>query len=155
MLLQALHERPENRFPVRFPFLIGRMAQALAEGGRPREALGVLEETLATFARDPDHWCRPEILRARAQVRLQLGGAAARGAAASDFEAALAMSLAQGSRGAALRVATDLVGSPRPRKPVGPPGSGWGRWCATSTKASRPPTIVARSRCWPPRPEPS
>jgi predicted ATPase/DNA-binding winged helix-turn-helix (wHTH) protein len=109
MLLDALKEHPENRFPLRFPFLIGPMAQALAEGGRPRDALGALETTLAGLARDPDHWCRPELLRARAQVRLRLGGAAAREVAEADLDAALAMTRVQGSRAVALRVATDLT----------------------------------------------
>lgn len=108
-LLDALKEHAGNRFPLRFPFLIGPMAQALAEGGRPREALGVLEGALGGLARDPDHWCRPELLRARSQVRLLLGGDAAREMAEADLDAALAMALAQDARAAALRTATDLA----------------------------------------------
>jgi tetratricopeptide (TPR) repeat protein len=108
-LLAALKEHPDNRFPVRFPFLIGPMAQALAEGGRPREALGVLEAALGGLARDPDHWCRPELLRARSQVRLLLGGDAARETAEADLDTALAMALKQDARAAALRAATDLA----------------------------------------------
>lgn len=109
LLLAALKEHPENRFPVRFPFLIGRMAQALAEGGRPREALGAIEAALVGFARHPEHWCRPELLRARAQVRLILGGGAAADAAEGDLKEALAIALAQDARGWALRAATDLA----------------------------------------------
>lgn len=109
MLLEALEEHPENRFPLRFPFLIGPMAQALAEGGRPREALRVLETTLAGLARDPDHWCRPELLRARAQVRLLLGGDATRKKVEADLDEALSMSLEQEAHAVALRAATDMA----------------------------------------------
>jgi len=109
MLLAALKEHPDNRFPLRFPFLIGPMAQALAECGRPHEALAILEATLCGLARDSDHWCRPELIRARAQVRLVLGGESAIDAAEADLNEALAMSMTQDARAGMLRAATDLV----------------------------------------------
>lgn len=113
-LLAALKADPDNRFPLRFPALVGPMAQALAESGRPLEAMVILEEMLGGLVHDPEHWGRAELLRARAQVRLSLDGDAARPAAEADLEASVALAAAQGARTGALRAATDLAHLPAP-----------------------------------------
>jgi len=74
LLTSALSSAPHNRVPLRFSGLIGQFAEALANLGQTDDAVEVLERALSSYAVDPVHWCRPELLRVRALVHLRTKG---------------------------------------------------------------------------------
>jgi predicted ATPase/DNA-binding winged helix-turn-helix (wHTH) protein len=96
-------------FAIRFPAVIGRLAEALALGGDVSSARGLLDGILAAVARDPNFWCQPELQRARGVLARQAGGAKGRAVAEAAFQAALAQARVQGALAWELRVATDLA----------------------------------------------
>ena len=96
-------------FAVRFPAVIGQLAEALALGGAPSSGRALLDGILATVARDPSFWCQPELQRARGVLVRQAGGAKAAAQAEAAFQAALTQARRQGALGWELRIATNLA----------------------------------------------
>jgi predicted ATPase/DNA-binding winged helix-turn-helix (wHTH) protein len=96
-------------FAIRFPAVIGRLAEALALGGAPANGRALLDGILITVARDPSFWCQPELQRARGVLIRQAGGPKCRAKAEAAFQAALAQARVQGALAWELRIATNLA----------------------------------------------
>jgi predicted ATPase/DNA-binding winged helix-turn-helix (wHTH) protein len=107
LLLKTI--RRDYGFVVRFPALIGPIAEALGACGAPAEGLALLDGVRATIARDPAFWCQPELLRVRGVLARRMGGDAGAAEAKAHFEAALDQARAQGALAWELRIATDLA----------------------------------------------
>ncbi len=80
----------------------GVLADSLRRDGRPAAALAIVDDVLATCARTGESWCRPELMRIRAEARVDLGEPET----AQDFETALTLAQAQGAKAWRLRIAT-------------------------------------------------
>jgi len=83
-------------------------ARALACVARMAEAFVIVDEALARCDRSGEGWCRPEILRLRAEMRLQ-GGDDARSMAQRCLEDAMVQASRQGALSWKLRIATSLA----------------------------------------------
>jgi predicted ATPase/DNA-binding winged helix-turn-helix (wHTH) protein len=94
--------RRDYGFVVRFPALIGPIAETLGNCGSPSEGLALLDGVRATIARDPIFWCQPELLRVRGVLARRTGGLAE---AETHFQAALDQAHAQGALAWELRAA--------------------------------------------------
>jgi ATP/maltotriose-dependent transcriptional regulator MalT len=84
------------------------MARVLACIGQTAEALSVLEEALFRCEQFGEGWCRPELLRIKAEVLLH-GTNDAAPAAGRQLAAALALARRQGARSWELRIATSVA----------------------------------------------
>ncbi len=119
LLASALDPRLENRVPLRFTGLIGQYAEGLADLGETDAARDAIDRALVGHAKDPDHWCRPELLRARALIRLRTNGAEDPGVEV-DLGAGLRQARVQGSLAWELRIAIThaewrmVLGQPQP-----------------------------------------
>ncbi|HEX4196237.1 MAG TPA: winged helix-turn-helix domain-containing protein [Caulobacteraceae bacterium] len=103
-ILKALSPEPGNRFVLRFSAFVGRLAEALGELGAVEEGLAVIDAALTSFASEPGHWCRPELLRAQASLGLRRGGRQALQQACADLSAAYAQARRQGALAWMLRI---------------------------------------------------
>jgi predicted ATPase/DNA-binding winged helix-turn-helix (wHTH) protein len=103
LLLKTI--RRNYGFVVRFPALIGPIAETLGACGSPAEGLALLDGVRATIARDPTFWCQPELLRVRGVLAWRLGGPEGLAEAETHFQAALAQARAQGALAWELRAA--------------------------------------------------
>jgi hypothetical protein len=108
-VLKALSPEPGNRFVLRFIALVGRLAEALGELGAVNDGLAALDAALTSFASEPGHWCRPELLRARAMLQLRRDGSDAWKLALADLSEALLQARGQGALGWEVRVATSYA----------------------------------------------
>ena len=99
----------DNYFAVRVIALYGLLAEALGRFGAPQTALKAIERGLKVFARAPDHWCRPEMLRARSCLTRMAGDADADAMAEAALLEAQRLARSQGALAWELRIATDLA----------------------------------------------
>jgi predicted ATPase/DNA-binding SARP family transcriptional activator len=92
-----------------YPFMLGMLAQGLAEAGHVAQALATIDEALAKCDRDDERWWFAELLRIKAEVMLPAQGADAAAAAEAYLQDALEWTRRQGALSLELRCATDLA----------------------------------------------
>jgi predicted ATPase/DNA-binding winged helix-turn-helix (wHTH) protein len=98
--------RTRGEGPSQFAFM---MAEALGVAGQIDEGLAIVEEAIAHSAENDDRWQIAELLRVRGELSLLQDGAAAAGAAETDFRQALDWARRQGALSWELRAATSLA----------------------------------------------
>lgn len=77
-LLQAtLDALPENRFSLRYTWVLGEHADGLRLAGRISEGLRTVDNALAISERDEELWCMAELLRVKGELLQAEGGASA------------------------------------------------------------------------------
>jgi predicted ATPase len=84
------------------------LARVSAQVGDLTEALSLLDKALQRCRRNGEGWCRPELVRIRAEILLQRGGSSDSGVDRL-LSAALRLANRQGARAWALRLATSLA----------------------------------------------
>jgi predicted ATPase/DNA-binding SARP family transcriptional activator len=105
----ALDELRGISFVPYYPFMLGTLAQGLAEAGDVGQALVTLDEALTKSERDEERWWIAELLRIKAELILLAEGADAAHTAEAHLEGALAWARRQGALSFELRCATDLA----------------------------------------------
>ena len=76
LLRTALDELRETSFVPYYPFMLGTLAQGLAQAGYVAPALVTIDEALAKCERDEEGWWFAELLRIKAEVMLSAEDAA-------------------------------------------------------------------------------
>lgn len=108
-LIRSVLDRQELGLKHLQPHLCGVLADALLHGGRPDEALAVIERGLG-FAEEGGRYYVPELHRLRGECLLARAPAGDRVAqAVACFETALTVARTQGSRSFELRAAVSLA----------------------------------------------
>jgi len=103
--LDALGDRADD---LRYPVFMGEFAAALGMAGQVEEGLAAIEEALARCRRDSVHWCEPELLRIKGELRLLNDETGAARAAQQLFSEGLDCAHRQGALSWELRCATSL-----------------------------------------------
>ena len=93
----------------RFHFVVGALAEGLADGGEPAEGLAVIEEAIERVERGEKRWCLAELLRLKGELLLRRRGLDAASDAESFFLDALDWARRQGALSWELRAATSLA----------------------------------------------
>jgi hypothetical protein len=89
-LLEAtLRDLPENRFSLRYTWVIGEYADGLRQAGRIPEGLRAIESAIQCCERDDERWQFAELLRIKGELILQERGPAAAQVAESLFTQAV------------------------------------------------------------------
>ncbi len=103
--LDALGDRADD---LRYPVFMGEFAAALGMAGQVDQGLAAIEEALARCRRDSVHWCEPELLRIKGELRLLNDETGAARAAQQLFSEGLDCAHRQGALSWELRCATSL-----------------------------------------------
>ena len=103
--LDALGDRADD---LRYPVFMGEFAAALGMAGQVEEGLAAIEQALARCRRDSVHWCEPELLRIKGELRLLNDETGAARAAQQLFSEGLDCAHRQGALSWELRCATSL-----------------------------------------------
>jgi len=93
---------------LRYLALLGEFAAALGMAGQVDQGLAAIEEALARSGRDSVHWCEPELLRIKGELRLLNDETGAARAAQQLFSEGLDCAHRQGALSWELRCATSL-----------------------------------------------
>ncbi len=88
------------------PYYSAYLTEALLLGGKPEEALPLVDQAIALSRRNLDSFYEPELLRLRSEVAIQLGGDPRQ--IEADLREVHALARSQGSKSLALRAATSL-----------------------------------------------
>jgi predicted ATPase/DNA-binding winged helix-turn-helix (wHTH) protein len=97
--------------PVRYPALLGPLAEALANVGQVVQGIGAVDEALAQCDRTEERWSMAELLRIRGELLLFEGTTGATAAAEDHFLRGLDWARWQGALSWELRCATSLARS--------------------------------------------
>jgi predicted ATPase len=109
LLRTALDELRGTSFVPYYPFMVGTLAQGLAQAGYVAQALLTIDEALTRSERDEERWWMAELLRIKAELILLAEGADAAPAAEAHLQDALAWARRQGALSFELRCATNLA----------------------------------------------
>jgi tetratricopeptide (TPR) repeat protein len=108
-LLEAtLANLPENRFSLRYTWVLGERADGLRKLGRLTEGFRSIEAALERSEQDEERWCVSELLRIKAELFLAQGGASGAETAERLFLQAIDWSHRQGALSWELRTAIGL-----------------------------------------------
>ena len=77
LLQTTLHALPQNRFSLRYIWVLGEYASGLHVSNRITEGLSVIDEALGLSERDNELWWLSELLRIKGELTLAKGGATA------------------------------------------------------------------------------
>jgi predicted ATPase/DNA-binding winged helix-turn-helix (wHTH) protein len=102
----AIDELVRDRFLVRTPMYLGVLAEALLEGGRSADADEAVEFAFTLQRQSKENWCRPELLRVKAQTMAALGE---RDLARAMLRRARENALTIGARTLELRIVNDMT----------------------------------------------
>jgi predicted ATPase len=91
---------------LRVPMLLGVLAGALLERGRPADADDAVEAALKLQRRTKENWCLPELLRIKAQIMAALGE---RDRAGAILARARENAIVIGARSLELRIVNDIT----------------------------------------------
>jgi predicted ATPase len=105
----VLEEVKERRLLLRFPALLGVLAEACALTGRVSEAADAVEQAIAASERTGVRWCLPELLRIKGEVALLDADGSGRTRAEDAFNQALELGRHQGALSWQLRAALSLA----------------------------------------------
>jgi hypothetical protein len=97
LLRNTLDGTHGTRVELRHTFFIDVLAEALVATGRVSEAVNAVQRVLDDSLQNDAHWCVPEFLRLRGEVKLRENSENA-ASAENDFEGAIALSARQGAR---------------------------------------------------------
>jgi predicted ATPase/DNA-binding winged helix-turn-helix (wHTH) protein len=103
--LDALGARTND---LQYPAFMGEFAAALGMAGQVDQGLAAVEAALARSRRDSEHWCEPELLRIKGELRLLNCESGTTRAAQQLFSAGLECAHRQGALSWELRCATSL-----------------------------------------------
>jgi predicted ATPase len=108
-LRTVLEDVNERRLLLRFPTLLGVLAEACALTGRVSEAAGAVEQAIAASERTGVRWCLPELLRIKGEIALLDADESGRTRAEEAFNQALELGRHQGALSWQLRAALSLA----------------------------------------------
>jgi len=109
LLRTALDELRETSYVPYYPFMLGTLAQGLAQAGYVAQALVTIDEALTKSERDEERWWIAELLRIKVEVMLSADGSDAAAAAEAHLQDALAWTRRQSALSLELRCATSLA----------------------------------------------
>jgi predicted ATPase/DNA-binding winged helix-turn-helix (wHTH) protein len=107
-LRAGLEELRKARYILRFPGLLGELAEGMARIGQHRQALEVIHEALAQCEGTDERWSMANLLRIKGKLLLLEGGLAAAAIAEDHFRQALDWARRQGALSLELRAVMDL-----------------------------------------------
>jgi predicted ATPase len=108
-LRAGLEELRKARYVLRFPGLLGELAEGMARVGQQRQALKVIHEALAQCEGTDERWSMAELLRIKGKLLLLEGGLEASATAEDHFRQTLEWARRQGALSLELRAAMDLA----------------------------------------------
>jgi predicted ATPase len=108
-LRTGLVELRETKYVLRFPGLLGALAEGMADVGQVTQALGAIDEALAQCETTDERWTMTELLRIRGELILLEGAPEASAAAENHFQQGLDWARSQGALSWELRCATALA----------------------------------------------
>jgi predicted ATPase/DNA-binding winged helix-turn-helix (wHTH) protein len=108
-LRTVLEDVNERQLLLRFPPLLGVLAEACALTGRVSEAAGAVEQAIAASERTGVRWCLPELLRIKGEIALLYADGSGRRRAKEAFNQALELGRHQGALSWQLRAALSLA----------------------------------------------
>jgi predicted ATPase len=108
-LRAGLEELRKARYVLRFPGLLGELAEGMARVGQHRQALEVIHEALAQCEGTDERWSMAELLPIKGKLLLLEGGSAAWATAEDHFRQALDWAHRQGALSLELRTVMDLA----------------------------------------------
>jgi predicted ATPase len=114
MLTRGIEGFRRTGSELNLPHFLSLLADAHVRAGDPRAGLGVIEEALATAAKNDDRVWEPELHRLKGEMLLRLGDAETDGAGAREeseaaFRTAIDVATRQKSRSLELRAAVSLA----------------------------------------------
>ena len=109
LLRASLRGLRQTGFALRYPAFRGALAEGLAAAGQAREALAIIDETLALIDSTGEQWCLAELLRLNGEFVLLENATDAVARAEDLFRQALAWAERQGALSWELRAATSLA----------------------------------------------
>jgi len=108
-LRTGLVELRETKYVLRFPGLLGALAEGMADVGQVTQALGAIDEALAQCETTDERWTMTELLRIRGELLLLEGAPDASAAAENHFQQGLDWARRQAALSWELRCATALA----------------------------------------------
>jgi predicted ATPase len=108
-LRTGLVELRETKYVLRFPGLLGALAEGMADVGQVTQALGAIDEALAQCETTDERWTMTELLRIRGELLLLEGAPEASAAAENHSRQGLDWARRQGALSWELRCATALA----------------------------------------------
>jgi predicted ATPase/DNA-binding winged helix-turn-helix (wHTH) protein len=106
LLRTALNELRETGAVLYYMAFLSSLAEALAGVGDVAEGLAAMDEALARYENDEEHWCMAELLRIKGELLLLESGPQAVARAEDHFDQALDLARRQGTLSWELRAAT-------------------------------------------------
>jgi predicted ATPase len=97
------------RVELRHTIFVEARTEALAATGRTNDGLALVQKLLDEALHNGGHWCVPELLRLRGELRLGEDRSAASATARDDFAQAMGLSERQGALSWRLRAATSMA----------------------------------------------
>jgi predicted ATPase len=106
LLRTALNELRETGAVLYYMAFLSSLAEALAGAGDVADGLAAIDEALARYENDEEHWCMAELLRIKGELLLLESGPQAVARAEDHFDQALDLARRQGTLSWELRAAT-------------------------------------------------
>ena len=76
LLASILRDLPENRFSLRYTWVLSEQADGMRQAGELVDGLRTIDAALERSERDDERWCVADLLRIKAELLLARGGAA-------------------------------------------------------------------------------
>lgn len=76
LLASVLRELPENRFSLRYTWILSEQADGMRQAGQLADGHRTIDAAIELSDRDEERWCISDLLRVKAELVLATGGAA-------------------------------------------------------------------------------